>query len=79
MKKWVIVTPDNQYVSASDVSTYTDNIDDAFVYYLRKDAMLDRTERGERVVEVFTKNTLVKPVLQADVIEKLLKKAKKKV
>lgn len=82
IRKWIIVSKDGKYVCANsgyNHSVYTDNIDDACVFYSKSEATLEKTEPGEKVIEIETRNRIpIKTQSQADAIEKLLNKAKKK-
>jgi hypothetical protein len=81
IRKWIIVSKDGKFVCANNQYNYTNNIDDACVWYNRSEAVREKTESCEKVMEVETKNRIIQPIKsksQADIIEKLLKKARKK-
>ena len=63
-KKYVVMninkeTNKKYFYHCSDDNNYTDNINDAFVYYSKADAKGDITDKGDKVMEVITRNFLV--------------------
>ena len=81
IRKWIIVSKDGKYVCANsgyNHSVYTDNIDDACVFYSKSEATLEKTEPGEKVIEIETENRIpIKTKSQINAVAKAFKKKKK--
>ena len=60
MLKFYVIKKGDEYVYAGDENIYTKDINKAFVYYDKFEAKCGVTEHGEKIVEVITKNKLVK-------------------